>query len=589
MHDIGLILTITAGLSFALIFGVITNRLGLSPIVGYLLAGIAVGPYTPGFVADSKLATQLAEIGVILLMFGVGLHFKLSDLMAVRKIALPGAIVQSAVATGLGALAAVIFGWNLSAGVVLGIAISVASTVVLIRVLQDNNMLETRHGHVAVGWLVVEDIFTVLVLVLLPAIFTGQNGAEHGGAHGAGQGSILESFGMAVLKLSILISLVLIGGGKVIPALLNFVARMRSRELFTLTVLVVALGIATGSAVVFGASMALGAFLAGMIVGQSEVHHQAAADALPMRDAFAVLFFVSVGMLFDPMFIINHPGLVLVTLGIIMLGKPAAALFIVLVLGYPVRTGLTVAIGLAQVGEFSFILGDLGKQLKILPTEGYSVLVAGALLSITINPILFRNLDRLERAMQNRPALWRFLNRRNKDFVDMPEVAQQKQADITKTRAIVVGFGPVGKTLTKILSDFQIRPIIIEMNVDTVKKLNAEGYTAIYGDAGRREILEAAEIASARYLLVTLPDLAGRFPVIATAKLLNPNVTVLSRARYIGEREMLEEGGASGVAYEEVEVAVELAQLLLNQVGASDDEIERELTHVRAQILPQHV
>jgi len=333
--------------------------------------------------------------------------------------------------------------------------------------------------------------------------------------------------------------------------------------------------------VVFGASMALGAFLAGMVVSQSEVHHQAAADALPMRDAFAVLFFVSVGMLFDPWFIIEQPFLVTAVLAIIMLGKPAAALFIVLVLGYPVRTALTVAIGLAQIGEFSFILADVARSLKVLPIEGQSVLVAAALLTITLNPPLFRSLNKIEAALQKRPALWRFLNRRNKDSQYALLAPEQTTANPAEIQAVVVGYGPVGKTLTRILMDFKIRPTIIDMNVDTVKRLNAEGNNAIYGDAGSREILEAANISKARYLLVTLPDLASRFSVVATAKLLNPGLKVLSRARYLGEREMLEEAGASAIAYEEAEVAVLLARFLLQEVGAPQAAIETEETRIR--------
>ncbi|HYF50207.1 MAG TPA: cation:proton antiporter [Planctomycetota bacterium] len=579
MHDIGLILTIAAGLSAALIFGIITHKLGLSPILGYLLAGIAVGPHTPGFVGDTHIAAQLAEIGVVLLMFGVGLHFHLKDLLAVRNVALPGAVVQSVVATALGIIAALGAGWGILAGAVLGMAISVASTVVLLRVLIDNNMLNTREGHVAVGWLVVEDVFTVLVLVLLPSFVHAMQSST-----GAGSESIAWTLFLAMAKLTALVAIVLVAGGRVIPALLTWIARLRSRELFTLTVLVLALGIAVGSAKFFGASMALGAFLAGMVVSQSEVHHQAASDALPMRDAFAVLFFVSVGMLFDPRILLQQPGLVAVVLGIILLGKPLAALLIVLVLGHSVRTALTVAIGLAQIGEFSFILADLGRALKVLPTEGHSILVAAALISITLNPPLFRGLNRIEASLQRRPAVWRFLNRRSRDAQQAPVPTELLVESPAEVRAVVVGYGPVGRTLTRILADFRIRPVIIDLNVDTVKKLNASGHTAIYGDASSREILQAADIARARYLLVTLPDLAARFPVIATAKTINPELKVFTRARYLGERGMLEEAGASAIAYEEAEVAVSLAETLLNEVGATPASIDSEIARIRREI-----
>ena len=595
MHNIDLILTITLGLSIALILGYITNRIGLSPIVGYLLAGLAVGPHTPGYVADAKLATQLAEIGVILLMFGVGLHFHLKDLLAVKAIAVPGAIGQSLVATIFGTIVAVAFGWSYGAGAVLGIAISVASTVVLIRVLMDNDVLNTSEGHIAVGWLVVEDIFTVLVLVLLPALAASMVNSP--GEQGQ-SGGVLASLAFALLKLGLLTVLMLFVGARVIPWLMAHVARTRSRELFTLTVLVIALGIATGSALLFGASMALGAFLAGMVVGQSDVSHQAAADALPMRDAFAVLFFVSVGMLFNPMFIVERPGLVAAVLAIIMVGKPLSALLIVLALGYPVRTALTVSVALAQIGEFSFILAELARHHHMLPDDGVNVLVATALLSITANPLLFRTVRPIERWLQSRPALWRMMNWRvnaslataaQHNLITVPQhapvgVTPAPQLNRKELRAVVVGYGPVGKTLTRILRDFDIRPSVIDMNIDTVKKLTAIGYTAIYGDAGRREILEAAGISEASYLLVTLPDLASRFPVIATAKSINPGVKIFVRARYLGERAMLEESGATSVAYEESEVAVAVANFLLREIGATEAEISREAARIRSEI-----
>jgi len=580
MHVPDLILTLALGLTAALAFGLITHRLGLSPILGYLLAGVAIGPHTPGFVADSKIASQLAELGVILLMFGVGLHFHLKDLLDVKRIAIPGAVVQSLVATGLGALVAAGFGWTWTAGIVLGLAISVASTVMLLRVLTDSNMLNTGHGRIAVGWLVVEDIFTVLVLVLLPAVALAR---EHAGANSNDSG-ILWTLGMALVKLVILAVLVLFGGGKLIPLLLERAARIRSRELFTLTVLALALGIAAGSAVVFGASMALGAFLAGMVVGQSEVHHQAAADALPMRDAFAVLFFVSVGMLFDPVFLVERPFFLLAVLGVILLGKPLAAFAIVLLLGYPMRTALTAALGLAQIGEFSFILGETAHAHKMMPHEGSSIMVACALLSITVNPLLFKSLPRIEKELRAHPRVWRILNARSGKGEEVEAPLAAAPADDGPPRAVVVGYGPTGRTLTRLLRDFGVESTIVDLNLDTVKAIRAAGGSAVYGDAARGEILKAAGLDRARFLIATLPDLASRIPVLAAARAQNPRVRIIVRAHYIGERAMLEEIGADVIAFEEAEVAVALARIVLKDVGASAERIDSEMDRIRGEM-----
>jgi CPA2 family monovalent cation:H+ antiporter-2 len=395
MRDTDLILTLTCGLAAALALGYVTHRLGLSPIVGYLLAGIVVGPHTPGFVADRHMAEQLAEIGVILLMFGVGLHFHFGELLAVRRIAIPGAVVQSLVATGFGSLAAWGFGWGWAAGVVFGLSLSVASTVVLTRVLSDNDQLHTPTGHIAVGWLVVEDLLTVLVLVLLSPLFGG--------------GGVGLAVGLAVLKIGLLLVVTVPIGGRLIPRLLRKVDETNSRELFTLTVLVVALGIAVGASLLFGVSMALGAFLAGMIVGRSDFSLRAAADALPMRDAFAVLFFVSVGMLLEPSYLVEAPLIVLATVAVVLVGKPAVAAAIVLVRGYPVRVALSVAMALGQIGEFSFILATLGTDLKVLPAEATNALVAAAIVSISVNPLLCRAVGPVEAWTARRPRLWRLL------------------------------------------------------------------------------------------------------------------------------------------------------------------------------------
>jgi monovalent cation:H+ antiporter-2, CPA2 family len=585
MHeDYELLVFLSVGLAAALVLGLVTERLKLSPIVGYLLAGILVGPNTPGVVADPHMAVQLAEIGVVLLMFGVGLHFNLRDLWAVRRIALPGAIGQIAVATSLGALTACAFGWPLSEGLIIGIAISVASTVVLIRVLMDNDVLNTPQGHIAVGWLIVEDIFTVLVLVALPAI------ADIVARQGDGDQSLVGALGMATLRIAGLALLVLGGGQRVIPWLLSQVARTRSRELFTLSVLALALAIATGSAVFFGVSMALGAFLAGMVVGQTEVSHQAAADALPMRDAFAVLFFVSVGMLFDPYAILREPVLLVLLLAIVLIAKPLTALGIVWAMRYSFRSAVTIAIALAQVGEFSFLLADEAIRHELLSDEGRSLLVACAIISITLNPLLFRAIAPFETWLRSHPRLWRVLSQRSEvGGVEINKQTQEKLAasgDATTSAAhtaVVVGFGPVGRTAAGILQRFGVEQVVIDLNLDTVRDLTSDGKLAIYGDATRRDILKAAGIENAKYLLVTLPDFLVRTLVIITAREMNADVRVFVRARYLNERAWLEEIGVDQICTEEAEAALGLAVMLLQEVGADKQAIESEIAQLHEQ------
>jgi len=589
VHDLPLITTIAAAFTAALVLGLLTHRLRLSPIVGYLIAGVLIGPHTPGFVGDVGLAMQLAEVGVILLMFGVGLHFRLKDLMAVRRVAVPGALGQSAVATVLGMVLAVAFGMSLKGGMVLGMAMAVASTVVLVRVLTDNKMLDTSHGHVAVGWLIVEDILTVVLLVLIPAMGTAAAGAAeaaHGHAHaGEGQPVWLELL-LAVGKLAVLVAVLLLAGSKVIPWLMVQVARLRSRELFTLTVLVMAVAIATGSYYLFGASMALGAFLAGMVVGQSPVSHQAAADALPLRDAFAVLFFVAVGMLFDPRFLIEHPWLLLGGLGIIMIGKPLAALTIVALIGYPVRTGLTVALALAQIGEFSFILSALGRDYGLIDQTGHNLLVACAIVSITLNPMLFRAMDPLEAALKRRPRLWRWLNRRvqaRRDAGNAEVDHWLQQAEHPRSLAVVLGYGPVGRTVDTILRENGMETVVVDLNMDTVQALRAEGRAAIYGDAYNIEVLAQA-VGRASHLVITLPHGVNRNPVITAAKLINPEIHVLVRAHYLGERADLMQAGADAACYEEAEAAIALADTVLRDFGHSRAAVDERTTRIRSRL-----
>jgi CPA2 family monovalent cation:H+ antiporter-2 len=565
-HNLDLILTLTGGLTAALILGVLTQKLKLSPIVGYLLAGILVGPFTPGFVANHAIAAQSAEIGVILLMFGVGLHFHLKDLLAVRKVAIPGAIVQIAVATSLGIAAARMFGWSWSGGLVFGIAISVASTVVLTRVLADNRALHTPTGHIAIGWLIVEDLFTVIVLVLLPAVFGGGEAGHETG------GNVWATLGLALLKLVGLVLFTFTVGRKVIPLFLGYVARTGSRELFSLTVLVLALGIAVGAAEFFGASMALGAFLAGMIVGQSEFSARAASDALPMRDAFAVLFFVSVGMLFDPFAIVSGWPLMLVTLGIILVGKPLAALAVVLVLGRPLRSALAIAVALAQIGEFSFILAALGLTLKILPPEATNALVGASIVSITLNPLLYRAIEPVMRWLESR----KFLRPK-------PVGPDTLDHDAATDRVVVIGYGPVGRTVSRILLDNAIRVIVIDLNIDSVQKLLSEGKQAIYGDASQREILEHAGIEKAQGLIISASgDLTAA--VVQSARELNPKVRILTRADYLAEAEPLRKAGADAVFSSEGEIALSMADFLMEQLGATDEQIDRERDRVRKEL-----
>lgn len=562
-HNIDLILTLTGGLTAALAFGFITQKLGLSPIVGYLLAGVCVGPFTPGFVADNDIATQCAEIGVILLMFGVGLHFHLKDLLAVRKIAIPGAIVQIAVATGLGAIVTKFFGWSWTAGLVFGMAVSVASTVVLTRVLADNRALHTPSGHIAIGWLIVEDLFTILVLVLLPALFAAEEAAS---------GGVWMTLGIAILKLVALVLFTLVAGQKIIPWFLGYVSRTGSRDLFTLTVLVLALGIAVGSAKFFGASMALGAFLAGMVVGQSDYSARAASDALPMRDAFAVLFFVSVGMLFQPSALPTGWPLMLATLGIVLIGKPLASFVVVLALKRPLSSALSISVALAQIGEFSFILAALAISLKVMPPEATNALVVASVISITLNPLLYKAI---------KPTL-KWLE--SKGITGRPQVATDiPQMDEDSHTVVVVGYGPVGQTLSRILRNTGIQVVVVEMNIDTVKKLKESGLPAVFGDASHREILHHAGIEKAEGLIISASSVPAH-PVVQAARDLNPKIRILTRTSYLKEAAALREAGATDVFSSEGEIALSMTASLMRQIGATDEQIDRESSRIRREL-----
>jgi len=568
MHaDIDLIVTLTGGMAAALVLGYITLKLKLSPIVGYLLAGIAVGPATPGFTADQHLADQLAEVGVILLMFGVGLQFHLKELLAVKSVAIPGAICQSVTATVLGTLLGHYHGWGWSAGLVFGMAISVASTVVLVRVLADNGDLHTQTGHIAVGWLVVEDLFTVFMLVMMPVVFGG--GAT-------GPAAVASAVGIATVKVAVMIALTFIVGERAIPWLLDRAAATRSRELFTLTVLVVALGIAVTAAKVFDVSMALGAFLAGMVVGRSQFSLRAATEALPMRDAFAVIFFVSVGMLFSPRSLMESPGLIMATLGVILIGKPLAAWVIVHLLGYPLRAAISVGVVLAQIGEFSFILATAGKSLKILDDEASNVLIASAIITITLNPVLYRTIGAMEG----------FLKRFMKDPVPVENRVQHDEDEPEASgrhRVVVIGYGPVGKTLARLLRDNRIDPVVVELNMDTVRRLEDDGVRALYGDAMHREVLEHAGVGKAVGLILSSSTMHGGKETIRLARDINPDVFILARTTYLREVAEMRAAGADSVFSGEGEVALAMTESLLHRLGATPDQVDRERARVHAE------
>lgn len=574
MHELDLVMTITGGFTAALLFGYVTHRLGMSSIVGYLLAGIAVGAHTPGFVADRAMAEQFAEIGVILLMFGVGLQFHVKELLEVRRVAIPGAVCQSLVATVLSCLVARWLGWSWSAGIVFGFAVSVASTVVLLRVLVDNNELHTPTGHIAVGWLVVEDIFTVFLLVLLPILF---------GTGAAGTTSFPLVFGISTIKIVLLVALTFFVGGRLIPWLLENVAATHSRELFTLTVLVLALGIAVGSAKVFGVSMALGAFLAGMVVRQSDFSFRAASEALPMRDAFAVLFFVSVGMLFNPAHLIESPGLVLTTLVIILLGKPLAALVIVLILGYAPRVALSVAIALAQIGEFSFIIATAGKDLGVLDESGANTLIAASIISISLNPLLYRAIVPIENKFKN-TRLWQVLETRSKARPLTDDEASHGYVPVSRDRAIVVGHGPTGRTLIRLLKENEIDPLVIEMNLHTIRHLQTEGVATIYGDATLQDTLIAAGVETAEFLILTSAGMQGSEEVIRASRNLNPRLRIIARAGYLRDVPALRRAGADSVFSGEGEIALNMTEHILRKLGATDEQIDRERERVRTEL-----
>ena len=541
MHHTSLIATIVAGLGLAFIFGALANRLKLPVLVGYLLAGVLVGPFTPGYVADQELAPQLAEIGVILLMFGVGLHFSLKDLLAVKAIAIPGAVVQIAAATVMGLGLAVALGWSMGAGLVFGLALSVASTVVLLRALQERRLVETGRGKIAVGWLIVEDLAMVLALVLLPAlsgVLGGEAPMEHAKG-GAATGGVLGAFALTIGKVVAFVALMLIVGRRVIPWILHRVAHTGSRELFRLGVLAIALGVAFGSAALFGVSFALGAFFAGMIMAESELSQQAANETLPLRDAFAVLFFVSIGMLFDPMVLLREPLAVLATLAIIVVGKSIAALIIVLAFRRPMSTALTISVSLAQIGEFSFILAGLGVSLKLLPPEGRDLILAGAILSILVNPLLFAMLDKMLPGM---------IAKEREAAGEPPLVAA------ARPHALLVGYGRVGKAVAEGLKG-RAPLVVIEDDAERAEDLRKAGFETVGGNAVKPEVLLKAGLDKATHLFVAVPSPFEAARIIEQARVANPACEIIARAYTDADVALLKTAGATHALIGEDEIA----------------------------------
>ena len=532
-HDITLITTIAVGLGLALVFGFFATRLGIPPLVGYLVAGIIAGPATPGFVADVHLTSQLAEIGVMLMMFGVGLHFSIADLLAVRRIAIPGAMVQIIGATVSGVAVAMLWGWSLGAGLVFGLSLSVASTVVLLRALESRGVLETVNGRIAVGWLVVEDLVVVLVLVLLPALAAVLGGEP---AAVSGTANLWSAVAFTLGKVAAFVALMLLVGKRLLPRLLWSVARTGSRELFTLAVISAAVGVAYAASELFSVSFALGAFFAGMMMRESNLSHRAAEESLPLRDAFSVLFFVSVGMLFEPDIVLREPLKLLAVVAIIMLGKTVAAVALVLAFRYPLNTALTVGASLAQIGEFSFILAGLGVSLGLLPAEGQSLILAGALISISLNPLVFEATEPIQRWAQSRSALARKFARRDDPLAELPASVD---VETLTGHVVLVGYGRVGHRIADALDKQRIPYVVAEVNRELVERLRSRNVHAVTGDASEPEVLVQAHVARASLLVVATPDTVKVRKIVEISRTLNPRIESLIRTHSDEEAELL--------------------------------------------------
>ncbi|MBA4034279.1 MAG: Kef family K(+) transporter [Bradyrhizobium sp.] len=568
-HETPLIATIVAGLGLAFVFGTLAQRLKIPPLVGYLLAGVAVGPFTPGYVADQKLATELAELGIILLMFGVGLHFSLKDLLSVKAIAIPGAIVQIAVATLMGLGLALLMEWKISEGLVFGLALSVASTVVLLRALQERRLMETGRGRIAVGWLIVEDLAMVLALVLIPTFANLQAGGATTPASLLGTHFDLGIWGVLLLtavKVTLFIALMLVVGRRLIPWILHYIAHTGSRELFRLAVLAIALGVAFGSTKLFDVSLALGAFFAGMMLRESPLSQRAAQESLPLRDAFAVLFFVSVGMLFDPFSVVRDPWPLIATLLVIIVGKSIAAFLIVIAFRHPVATALTISASLAQIGEFSFILAELGYASKLLSKQARDLILAGAILSIMLNPLVFAGVDWLIARLERRKA------------PSPSRVAPAKAIPVTqlKDHTILVGYGRVGNIIGNDLKQKELPFLVIEVSEGAVSKLKESGIEALAGNAAQPEILKAAGLPESRNVVVAIPEAFEAGQIVQQARAANADVRIIARAHSDAEVEHLKGLGADMVIMGEREIARGMIEELERSFpGASDEDSPR--------------
>ena len=562
-HSLPLVTTIATALGMALVLGFLAIRLRIPAIVGYLLAGVLIGPFTPGIEVNGELASELAEIGVMLLMFGVGLHFSIDDLLKVRKISVPGATLQMLIATALGFGVATSWGWDLGAALVFGLALSVASTVVLLRALEASGMLESMNGHITIGWVVVQDLAMVLVLVLLPPFAQSLGG----NAEASSAGDLWQTLGLTLLKVVAFITLMLVAGRRVFPWLLWQVARTGSRELFTLCVVAAAVSVAFGAAELFGVSFALGAFFAGMMLRESEFSHRAAEESLPLRDAFAVLFFVSVGMLFDPLILIEQPLHVLSVLAIITLGTPLASAALVLIFRYPLSTALTVAASLGQIGEFSFILTGLGMNLHLLPAQGQSLILAGALTSIAVNPLMFKAVAPLLQAIRARSALARALERRSDPLAELPMSTHEK---FLAGQVVLVGYGRVGRRIAETLAERGIPYVVAEQNRELVERLRSQGLAAVCGDASDPAVLVQAHIARASMLVVATSSTFNVRQINSTARMLNPTIETVVRTHSEEEAKLLEQEGIGTIFFGEGELAKAISRHALERYGKAE-------------------
>ncbi|MCR4531773.1 cation:proton antiporter [Acinetobacter venetianus] len=560
-HDVNLIILLAVGFGMALIFGYIAARLRLPPLIGYLIAGIIISPNTPGVVGDIQLANQLAELGVMFLMFGVGMHFSLSDLLQVRRIALPGAILQIAVATLLGMAVSMFWGWRFGSALIFGLSLSCASTVVLLKALGDRGLLDSVNGKIAVGWLLVEDLVMVLALVLLPATAVLLGGHALPGTDTSQ--SIWITIGLTLLKVTGFIAFMLIIGKRLVPMIMQFVARLGSRELFTLTVVAAAVSIAYGSYAVFGVSMALGAFFAGMVVKESDFSHRAEEETLPLREIFAILFFVSVGMLFDPRILVEEPLHILAVVAIIMVGKTLAAMALVLFFRYPINTALTVGASLAQIGEFSFILATLGLALGLLTPEAQNLILAGALFSITLNSFIFSAIEPVQRWIRERSHLARLLERSGDPLAMLPDEVDQ---EYLRDQVVIIGYGGVGRRISENLMEQNIKVVIAEENREIVEKLRTQGIAAVSGEATEPNVLIQAHIQHARLLVISPMDILDIHRIVDISKQLNPEIQVLICAESKEEAAVIREENIGEVFYAKEEMAKNMSHHILNQI-----------------------